>query len=345
MPLRFLSTRMTLEKKYNSGAFLLPDISGLEKASEILKQGGVVAVPTETVYGLAGNALSDDSLRLIFETKRRPLTDPLIVHVHSLEQVYFLAEVENNPLFEVLAKRFWPGAITFVLPKKSVVSDLITASKDSIAIRMPGHSVFRELLQLVDLPLAAPSANPFSYVSPTSAQHVYDSFGELVPVIDGGECLHGVESTVLSLLDPDELVVLRPGPVSVEEIQKVSSVPVRIHQSNLKSEDEMISPGMLIRHYSPKTPLKLFKDPRELVDLDLKNAVVVTLGNDEYHFNDIRCIEKLSETGDMNFAASQIFSILRKWDHADCDTIYFQQFPEEGIGIAANDRLRRAAAQ
>ena len=327
----------------SSGAFLLPNAYDLKIASSIIKSGNLVAVPTETVYGLAGNALNESAIKKIFETKKRPLTDPLIVHAHSLEQVFSLTHLSHIKNVDKLFEAFWPGAITLIFPKKPTVPSLVTAGLDSIAVRMPSHPVFRSLLKLCNVPLAAPSANPFAYVSPTSAQHVRDSFGLELPVIDGGTCLHGVESTVLSLLDPIEPVVLRPGPVSVEAISSVLDLKVKSSQDVSDPDTLSRSPGMMKKHYSPNSSLVLFDSPEDLREFDLGSSVVICIQKHQNLFPAKEWVF-LSKKGDINEAAKNVFSELRKWD-SKYDKIYFQRFPNSEIGIAVNDRLKRAAAQ
>lgn len=328
----------------NSGAFLLPNKEGLQRAAEILKSDQILAVPTETVYGLAGNALSTNTVHKIFNVKKRPSYDPLIVHVHSLDQVRKLTFFPKNEQIVKTLLHFWPGAITFIFRKSSLVPNCVTANKESVAIRIPGHNVFRQLLQLVDLPLAAPSANPFSYISPTQAQHVYDNFGDEIPILDGGVCHYGVESTVVSLLDEKQLEILRPGPVSAKELESVSGMKV-IHRSKKEKENDLeISPGLSKRHYSPRKPLTLFDD---ISDIQPQfGDVVIFYKPISESDKTLPCKNKfLSEIGDINEAAQKVFSELRIWDQSSYSRIYFQRFPNTGIGKAVNDRLERAAAQ
>jgi L-threonylcarbamoyladenylate synthase len=327
----------------SSGAFLLPNANDLKIASSIIKSGNLVAVPTETVYGLAGNALNESAIKKIFETKKRPLSDPLIVHVHSLKQVFSLTHLSPFKNVDKLFEAFWPGAITLIFPKNPTVPSLVTAGLDSIAVRMPSHPVFRSLLKLCNVPLAAPSANPFAYVSPTSAQHVRDSFGIEMPVIDGGTCLHGVESTVLSLLDPMEPVVLRPGPVSAEAISSVLDLKVKSSQDVSDPDTLSRSPGMMKKHYSPNSSLVLFDSPEDLREFDLSSSIVICIQKHQNLFPAKEWVF-LSKKGDINEAAKNVFSELRKWD-SKYNKIYFQRFPNSEIGIAVNDRLKRAAAQ
>ena len=202
-------------------------------------------MPTETVYGLAGNALKEESVRKIFEVKGRPLLDPLIVHFSSIKQAE--AHVEFNERARALAAQFWPGALTLVLANKDTISDLVTAALPSVAVRVPGHPIFRNLLERLEFPIAAPSANPFGYVSPTLAEHV-------AATLDGGACEHGVESTIVDLRNPDAPKILRPGPLTAEQLGMPS---VELKQGS--NESAQVAPGMLTQHYSPNTPITLFE--------------------------------------------------------------------------------------
>src|SRR5688572_1940026 len=225
-----------------------------------LRAGELVAVPTETVYGLAANALDPRACAKIFRAKGRPSQDPLIVHIHSLAQLNDICEPNGAALR--LAKAFWPGALTLVLPKKATVPDIVTAGRDSVAVSMPNHRLFRRLLKLTDLPLAVPSANPFGYLSPTSAEHVQQGLGtKIQSILDGGESRIGLESTIVDLRDPQRPAILRPGAVTAAELQRHLgqrlSVAKRSARNAQSSQVGQIAPGMLARHYSPRTPLTL----------------------------------------------------------------------------------------
>ncbi len=311
----------------------------IAEVAALLSAGEVVALPTETVYGLAADAMNEKAVRRIFEIKGRPLLDPLIVHIHDATQVEKLAE----PCAEVtaLAERFWPGPLTIVLPKKPVVLDLVTAGKPSIALRMPAHPMMREVLSLSGCPLAAPSANPFGYISPTTAQHVADSLGELAPhILDGGPCVQGLESTILSLLEPETPTLLRPGPIRKEQLEAVLGRAISIAQ---KGSAELIAPGMLDRHYSPRTRVVIFHDI--LPDADDKTAWLwqrrpspEKAALPGTHF-------WLSEDGDSTTAARNLFALLRQLDVMNFHYIAAQLADESGLGLAIIDRLRRAAAE
>ncbi len=312
----------------------------LALAAGTLKAGGLVAIPTETVYGLAANAFCENAVKQIFAVKARPFIDPLIVHVHSLEQVGTLANIEH-PFVKKLADAFWPGPLTLVLPKKNCVPDIVTAGEKTVAIRMPVHPVARKILQLADLPLAAPSANQFGYVSPTCAQHVQDSLGErLQYIVDGGNCDCGVESTII--LVSDEPKLLRLGVITREQIERALGVPVAVGKGLMEAADEkgLLAPGMLKKHYSPKTRVVLFENAPAGT---LENCAIVwqkrpkntARGNDFW----------LSENGDQAEVARKIFSLLRRLDAMCFEQIFIERSPNVGIGAAVNDRLSRAAAK
>jgi L-threonylcarbamoyladenylate synthase len=308
--------------------------------AEALKAGCLVAIPTETVYGLAGLALDQAASRSIFDVKGRPLMDPLILHVANPSMVDQLAEIPDG--FSRLTEAFWPGPLTIILPKKPVVPDIVTAAKPTVAVRMPRHPVAHALLELVGQPLAAPSANPFGYVSPSTAQHVTDSFGESVPfVIDGGACEIGLESTILDLSHPDSPEVLRPGAISAEQLGKVLGRTVAVRIKQLDPDQAATAPGTFSKHYSPKTSLTLFcgdegpspSNSQAVVYLQRPPSV-----SDKHTY-------WLSENGDMETVAKSLFALLRQLDAMGYETIACQK-PHPlsgGMAQAVADRLQRAA--
>jgi L-threonylcarbamoyladenylate synthase len=229
----------------SASSFLTSAPDDLARAAELLRQGACVALPTETVYGLAADATNPAALAQVFAIKGRPLLDPLIVHV--LDQAALTEVAEPDPRLAKLAA-LWPGPLTVVLRRKSVVPDLVTAGKDTVAVRIPAHPLFREVLRLAERPLAAPSANPFGYVSPTKAQHVRDSLGERCPwIVDGGACAHGVESTILDLSVPGRARLLRPGPIPLEKLRElIGEIEVVTRAANQQAAQD--APGMLERH-------------------------------------------------------------------------------------------------
>ncbi len=306
---------------------------------DLLRDRAVLGVPTETVYGLAGNALNEESVRKIFEVKGRPLLDPLIVHFSSIEQAE--AHVEFNERARALAAQFWPGALTLVLPKKDTISDLITAGLPSVAVRVPGHRIFRSLLKRLDFPLAAPSANPFGYVSPTLAEHVAATLGDrILAVLDGGACEHGVESTIADLRNPNAPMHLRPGPLSAEQLG-MQNVEVELKQPSNKSAQP--APGMLTLHYSPDTPITLFRHGERPSCVQQSEAVL---------YNTKPAADKLaentfwlSESGDLTEIAHNLFMLIQKLDVGGYTQLQVERAEDVDIGIAVNDRLSRAAAK
>lgn len=307
----------------------------IKKAHFLLAQGELVAIPTETVYGLAGNALDTQAAARIFETKGRPQFDPLIVHVPDLARAH--AYVEAIPeKAAALAQAFWPGPLTLLLKKKSIVPDLVTAGLDTVGIRCPDHDLTRALLQELPFPLAAPSANPFGYVSPTTPTHVQDQLGDRIPyILDGGPCSVGIESTIVGIED-GRAIVYRMGGLSIEAIEAViGPVEVQTHStSNPKA------PGQLKSHYAPRKPVMLG-------DID---ALLKTQGGPR---TGVLSFQKdygathqfiLSPSGSLTESAQQLFTALRELDKMPVDLILAEYVPNTGLGRAINDRLKRAAA-
>jgi L-threonylcarbamoyladenylate synthase len=299
-----------------------------------------VAIPTETVYGLAANALDAAAVLQIFEAKQRPHFDPLICHVRSVGAISAWVAEFPAPL-RALAEAFMPGPLTLLLPKSALISDLVTSGLDRVAVRVPAHPVAQAVLELLDFPVAAPSANPFGYVSPTTAQHVMDQLaGKLPYILDGGACLVGIESTIVGM-EADQVTVYRLGGLSIESIEAVvGEVNVQVnHSSNPKA------PGQLKSHYAPRKPLIL-------CDLDQINVLVrpelrqALIGFDAYSDAlPLASQHLLSPARDMGEAAQQLFHLLRVLDGMDIDQIIAVRLPNEGLGRAMNDRLKRAAAQ
>lgn len=324
--------------------FLPPDAAGIARAADLLRAGEIVAVPTETVYGLAAHALDERAVRRVFEAKGRPFIDPLIVHVADLAALDRLAE--PSPHLQKLAAAFWPGPLTVVLRKRACVPDLVTAGEPTVAVRIPAHPVMGALLRASGLPLAAPSANPFGYVSPTTAAHVRDSLGARCPhILDGGACAHGVESTILHLADPAGVRVLRPGPVSAEAVAALLGLPVSAAPSHLDRHAAQVAPGMLDRHYSPRTPLTLhacgalpgaYGSGRVAVVHRVRPADLPADGAEHFWF---------SESGDPAEVARTLFALIRHLDAQGFDALHVEASPAGGLGAAINDRLRRAAAK
>jgi L-threonylcarbamoyladenylate synthase len=309
--------------------------SNLAAARAILEKGDLVAIPTETVYGLAANAFHADSVVRIFETKNRPHFDPLIVHVASIDRVRDVV-AELPPLALTLMKTFWPGPLTIVLRKSNRIPDIVTSGLDTVGVRMPDHPLTLELLRSLDFPLAAPSANPFGYISPTTALHVAEQLGDRISyIVDGGTCAVGVESTIIDCTGKTP-TVLRLGGTTVEQISEAIG-PVEV---NTVSTSAPLAPGMTLSHYAPRKPMHA----GNITDLlrETEGEVSVLSFQDPYpNHRNIR----LSETGDLNEAARNLFSAMRILDSDPSNTIIAEWVPNVGLGRAINDRLRRAASQ
>lgn len=314
-------------------------------AGRLLREGHLVALPTETVYGLAGNALIEDTVRRIFSVKGRPLIDPLIVHVHDWKQVEELCPA-IPPLARQLADACWPGPLTLILPKATAVSDLLTAGNPTVAVRMPAHPLARRILQAADVPVAAPSANPFGYISPTCAAHVIDSLGERIEwIVDGGPCQQGIESTIVDVSGPGAPRVLRPGPLTPEKLSAaLGGSPIDSRPP--AATDKPVAPGLLTRHYSPHTPLLLVShgdmppsSPEgrcAWLATSRAHAEASPSGYERYWF---------SETGGLEDIAQSLFAMLRSLDAQGYARIYIERPPAKGLGLALIDRLTRAAAR
>ena len=323
-----------------------PTPANLVRLSRVLAQGGLVAAPTETVYGLAADALNAKACASIFRAKGRPANDPLIVHIESLAQAATIAEF--SPAAFAVAKAFWPGPLTLVLPKKPGVPAIVTSGLPSVAVRMPAHRLFRQLIRLSGRPLAAPSANPFGYVSPTTAEHVRSGLGKRIRyILDGGACKIGVESTILDLRDPLHPVLLRPGCISREALQAVLGKPVSIvkRQSPTAPQEAAPAPGMLERHYSPRTPVVLVrKVTPKLVDAIPADEAVLLLSKPSRPT--AKNIFWLTPAGKLSQAAHRLFDRLRMLDDGSWKKIHAETIPgKSALAMAINDRLARAAAK
>jgi L-threonylcarbamoyladenylate synthase len=303
------------------------------KAAQLLEQGKLVAIPTETVYGLAANALDTTAVAGIFRAKNRPAFDPLIIHTHSIEKVKEYVSVFPSEL-EKLAKAFWPGPLTLLLPKKNNVPDLVTSGLNNVAVRIPNHKLTLELLKQLKFPLAAPSANPFGYISPTKPEHVNKQLGDEVDyILDGGSCIVGIESTIVGM-EQAKICVYRLGGLTIEEIKKiVGKVELKINSSG-----DPTAPGQLKSHYSPVKKL-LIGNVDELLKQH-PNAGVLSFGEKTYNVYTFN----LSDKADLTEAAANLFEGLRALDESKVEVIITDYLPSIGLGIAINDRLTRAAA-
>lgn len=307
----------------------------LERAKSLLIRGELVAIPTETVYGLAANALDAMAVAKIFSVKNRPEFDPLIVHVADLESARkYVTEIPKEA--KQLASLFWPGPLTIILPKKAIIPDLVTSGLDTVGLRCPDHNLTRRLLNELPFPLAAPSANPFGYVSPTRPEHVLDQLGTKINyVLDGGPCTIGIESTIIGF-EEGVPVVYRLGGLSVEKIESVAG-PVLV---NTHSTSNPKAPGQLESHYAPRKKVIVGTLTELLQKYPAHCAGILSFVTDFNSPNQVI----LSPSGDMEEAAKNLFSALREFDKMDIDYVLAELVPEEGLGRAINDRLRRAAA-
>jgi L-threonylcarbamoyladenylate synthase len=329
-----------------------PTEENLRRAADIIAGGGLVAFPTETVYGLGADAFNARAVARVFEAKARPSFDPLIVHVFSVEHVERVARGLNAKA-RALAETLWPGPLTLVLPKLEAVPDIVTSGLPTVAVRLPDHPVAREIIRLSGSAVAAPSANPFGYLSPTRAEHVARMLGDEVDmIIDGGDCQVGVESTVVDMtVDPPR--ILRPGGTPAETIEAVIGpverrAEARGRPSGMKPDRGLAGPGLLENHYAPRIPLRLV----EAGGLDSAHpsgaaAAIVfdasrreALGQGRGRFAQIRV---LSASGDLLEAAAALFAALHELDQGGFDEIWAERVPDQGLGSAINDRLYKAS--
>jgi L-threonylcarbamoyladenylate synthase len=305
---------------------------------ELLNNQNIVSIPTETVYGLAGNAFSDKAIERIFKLKNRPLYNPLIVHLKSIEQLSQVA-IDIPAKAMALAQQFWPGPLTLVLKKQSHISDLITAGKNTVAVRVPNHPLTLELLNKLNFPLAAPSANPFGCISPTKAIHVFNYFeNELDAILDGGDCDSGIESTIIGF-EEEMPILYRLGSISLEEIKNAIG---EVDTNNAKDK-EIKSPGMLSSHYAPRTTTLLTDDINKTAELHLDKKLGFLLFQQELDSITNVEVEVLSSTGDLREAARNLYSALHRLDNKNLDLIIAEKLPNYGLGRSINDRLIRAS--
>lgn len=310
----------------------------VNKAKEALINNQVIGIPTETVYGLAGNAFNEIAVSRIFALKNRPRHNPLIVHIKSAEYLEQIAAQVPEKAYK-LAVAFWPGPLTLVLKKKSNVPDIITSGQDTVAVRVPNHKTALELLAHLDFPLAAPSANPFGKISPTSPEHVNAYFKDKLEVIlDGGICVKGIESTIIGFED-GQPVLYRYGSLSVEEIEKVVG-PLLLHTKNDVSPK---APGMLSKHYAPATPTYFTDDVEKFITQHKGKRIGVLLFKDRPLIQMASHVKILSSNGNLDDAAHNLYQAMHHLDNLNLDVIIAEKLPDQGLGKAINDRLNRAA--
>lgn len=308
----------------------------INKAAQLLRESKLVAIPTETVYGLAANALDAEAVIKIFEAKNRPTFDPLIVHTYAISELEkFVTHIPENA--KILAEKFWPGPLTLLLEKNDIIPDIVTSGLNTVGIRIPNHTLTLELLKQLPFPLAAPSANPFGYVSPTTAKHVMDQLGEKIDyILDGGACKVGVESTIIGF-ENGIPTVYRLGGLAIEDIEKcIGKTAIQLNTSS-----NPVSPGMLKSHYSPLKELA-YGNIEELIKKHQNKKIGVISFYKKYPC----CNIVLSPEKSISKAAEHFFAAIRNMDaNADIEIILCETFPEEGLGRAINDRLKRAAVK
>ena len=306
-------------------------------AVSLLNKGDCVALPTETVYGLAADGLNAEAVAKVFEVKRRPRLDPLIVHLPNrdwLERIGRMRE-EDRPLIEKLVGRFWPGPLTIILPRRAIVPDLVTGGQETVAVRMSSHQAFSEIVSAFGLPVAAPSANRFGRVSPTTAQHVLDEIGSKIPlIVDAGPTTLGLESTIVAIRN-NKIAMLRRGPVTAEQLSIYAEVEV-------DTGNKIAVPGQLPTHYAPKTPLRLIAKAKDFVP-EKNQRVGLLAWHPVKTPNPYAEVRQLSKRRHLRDAAANLFRCLRELDGVRLDLIVAEQLPEHGLGAAIMDRLRRAA--
>lgn len=308
-------------------------MSELEKAAEIIRKGGVVAFPTETVYGLGADAMNPMAVARIFELKERPHFDPLIVHIADMDQLRKLTSLRDPRIYE-LAQAFWPGPLTMVLPKSDLVPDIVTSGLPTVGVRMPDHPIAQELIRKAGCPLAAPSANKFGKISPTEPWHVSKHLPDVDMILDGGKTRVGIESTVIALR-PDGFQLLRPGAVTRDDLDQILPESFDIP---VMADPE--APGMLASHYSPSKPFFLYT-PELLSSIDPSESGFIGFqGEVPASFKEVLI---LSPGGDLKEYATRIFGAMHQMEASDVNTIVVEPVPEKGIGVAIMDRLRKAA--
>lgn len=304
-----------------------------QAAAHILK-GNLVGFPTETVYGLGANALDPYAVAKIFELKDRPAFDPLIVHIASLDELERLTKTRDARVYQ-LAERFFPGPLTLILPKSDEVPDIVTSGLATVGIRMPNHPIALELIRKAGVPIAAPSANKFGQVSPTKAEHVLKQLPDVDYLLDGGRTDVGIESTIISLNDKG-FEILRYGVITREEIEEL----IPYHELGIDKQENIVSPGMLKSHYSPSKPIYIIEDKAPTSEERKKAGLLSYSGKDSANY---QIVDLLSPDGNLKTYAVNLFAAIHKMEESDVECIYAEAVPEEGVGIAIMDKLRKAA--
>jgi L-threonylcarbamoyladenylate synthase len=309
-----------------------------ERVVELLRKGEVVAMPTETVYGLAADALNPIAVAKIFEAKERPRFDPLIVHLPGENWLERVAKMDHRSRAQIkkLTAQFWPGPLTLVLDRQPIVPEIVTAGLDTVAVRMSSHPVFVEIISAFGKPLAAPSANRFGRISPTTAQHVFDELSGRIPlVVDGGPTTYGIESTIVAVRG-NNIDVLRHGPITAEKLAEFGKIKI------VSALQKISAPGQLRSHYAPTTPLRLI-DHSESFPLMKNHRVGLLAWNAFFPGERFAAVRALSERQDLREAAANLFRGLRELDEMGLDLIVAERVPAQGLGVAILDRLERAS--
>jgi len=307
-------------------------------AVELLRQGEAVALPTETVYGLAADALNPIAVAKIFEAKGRPRFDPLIIHLPDPGWLEKVADPlkQDRQLVSSLAEKFWPGPFTMVLPKRDIIPEIVTAGLETVAVRISAHPIFSEIVSAFGKPLSAPSANRFGRISPTTAKHVLDELNGHIPlIIDAGPTTHGIESTIVAVHD-SKIDILRRGPITSEQLSKFGEVGI------VTVLEKISVPGQLPSHYAPKTPLRIVDNLKSFTPMTNERCALLAwtpIKNDERFV----AIRNLSRQQHLREAAANLFRYLRELDALDVDLIVAERVPGEGLGAAILDRLQRAS--
>lgn len=309
----------------------------IHKAKAILEKGEVVAIPTETVYGLAANIFQEEALQKIYQIKQRPAQNPLIVHIAKTK---WLSEICTNIPQKAyqLMEAFWPGPLTLILPKTNKVNSIVSAGQPTVGVRMPAHQLTLELLQQLDFPVAAPSANPYTKISPTTAQMVDQFYQGKLPILEGGACKSGLESTIVAL-ENNQVICLRLGAISLEQLEEVLGGPVSLKNNG---QTQMIAPGLAKKHYAPNTPLVVLEQLDQIpIELTNKKVARILSSGKKEHANDF----VLSTEGSLQQMAENFYATLFAVDQMNFDVIFIEKFPNTQLGRALNDRLDRAKFQ
>lgn len=323
----------------NFALFMSIISNDIQKAIELLNNNELVAIPTETVYGLAGNIFSDIAVQKIFDTKKRPSFNPLIVHIPNVG--YLPNVVSHIPeKAKILANHFWPGSMTLVLPKSNTIPKTITAGKETVAVRVPNHPTTLELLNKLQFPLAAPSANPFNSISPTKPEHVENYFkNDIKMILDGGVCKSGLESTIIGF-ENDEPIIYRLGALAVEDIESIIGKVVLKN----KKEEKPDAPGMLAKHYAPKTKTILTTNVLTEIEKHKAQKIGVLSFSNSYKNDSVLKEIILSKDKNITEAASKLYDAMHELDANNLDVIIIEKMPDIGLGISMNDRLERASS-